>query len=214
MKLKKPTSERRARVNKAGLFKLVGYVPHPGQQLVHDSLARFRLLGCGARWGKSMAAAMEAVAALLHPADRARGWVVAPSRDLVDRIFERVLAVMNEHFASRIADQDARSQRLIVRNLGGGLTEVRGKSAENAVSLLGEALDFLIVDEAAQLPAATWEQCLSARLIDRRGWALLVSTPNGTNWFHGLYRRGQRARDPDFASWCSPSWDNPHVDRS
>src|SRR5690349_16610594 len=191
----KPTKRsERLRVDKQGLFQLVGYVPHPGQQLVHDSLARFRVLGCGARWGKTVAAAMECVAAMLQPADKARGWIVAPSRDLVDRIFERVLAVFREHFPGRILDEDARAQRLIVKNLGGGTTELRGKSAENAVSLLGEALDFLICDEAAALPAATWESCLSARLIDRRGWALLVSTPNGANWFFLMYRRGQRSR--------------------
>src|SRR5690554_2261980 len=28
------------------------YTPHPGQQLIHDSTARFKLANCGARWGK------------------------------------------------------------------------------------------------------------------------------------------------------------------
>jgi hypothetical protein len=213
MATSKTRDERRARVDKAELFRLIGYAPHPGQAPMHASRARFRVLACGARFGKSMAAAMEAVAALLQPCEKARGWVCAPSRDLVDRIFERVLAVFQEHFPARIIEQDARSQRLIVRNLGGGKSEVRGKSAADAVSLLGESLDFLIVDEAAALPRSTWDQCLSARLIDRRGWALLVSTPQGVNWFFHLFRRGQRLRDSDFASWTMPSWSNPHVDR-
>jgi len=204
----------RLRIDKDELFRFVGYEPHAGQAPMHASTARFRVLACGARFGKSVAAAMEVVAALLEPAEKVRGWIVAPSRDLVDRIFERVLATFREHFRGRIVEEDARSQRLVVRNLGGGISEVRGKSADNAVSLLGESLDFLVVDEAAKLPRSTWEQCLSARLIDRRGWALLVSSPSGTNFFFHLYRRGQGGRDPDFASWCSPSWDNPHIDRA
>jgi len=208
------TRAERLRIDKVELFRVVGYAPHAGQAPMHASTARFRVLACGARFGKSVAAAMEVVAALLEPGDKTRGWIVAPSRDLVDRIFERVLVTFREHFPGRIIEEDARGQRLIVRNLGGGVSEVRGKAAENAVSLLGESLDFLVVDEAAKLPRSTWQECLSARLIDRRGWALLVSTPNSTNWFFDLYRRGQAGRDPDFASWCSPSWDNPHIDRA
>jgi len=30
----------------------VPYCPHPGQRKVHDSQARFRVMACGARWGK------------------------------------------------------------------------------------------------------------------------------------------------------------------
>ena len=40
------------------------------------------------------------------------------------------------------------------------------------------------------------------------------ATPRGKqNWFFDLYERGQ-GRDPDYASWCSPSWENPLLDRS
>ena len=205
--------ERRARVDKEELFRLVGYQPHAGQVSLHESAARYRVLACGSRWGKSLAASMEVVAALLEPAEQARGWIVAPSRDLVERIFERVLAIFREHLAHRIAEHDQRQQRLVVRNLGGGLSEVRGKSAQDAVSLLGESLDFLIVDEAARMSANVWQSHLAARLVDRKGWALLVSTPNGPNWFFRLYRNGQRGRDASVESWRSPSWANPHLDR-
>lgn len=201
-----------ARVDKDALFKMVGYQPHPGQVPLHRSTARFRILACGVRFGKSMAAAMEVVAALLQPAEQARGWIVAPSKDLVDRIFERVVAVFQERLAHRIVESDERQQRLVVRNLGAGLTEVRGKSAQDAVSLLGEALDFVVIDEAARLPRSIWESHLSARLVDRRGWALLVSTPNRGNWFMKLFRRGQRGRDADTESWQFPSFANPFLD--
>jgi len=205
-------SERKVHVDKDELFRLVGYQPHSGQAALHCSTARYRLLACGSRWGKSLAASMEVVAALLEPAESARGWIVAPSRDLVDRIFERVLASFQTHMPHRIAVLDERQQRLVVRNLGGGLSEVRGKSAQDAVSLLGESLDFLVVDEAARLPRSIWESHLAARLVDRKGWALLVSTPHGANWFMRLFRKGQRGRDASIESWSSPSWANPYLD--
>ena len=69
-------------------------------------------------------------------------------------------------------------RRLVLRNLAGGFSEIRGKSADNPVSLLGEGLDWLIVDEAARLKPAIWEGHLSQRLIDKKGWALLISTPS------------------------------------
>src|SRR6267142_6842911 len=155
---------------------------------------------------------MEACAALLEPRDHALGWICAPTRDLVDRIFMRVVETLKTHLPDRILALDLRLQRIVVRNLAGGTSELRGKSADMPVTLLGEALDFLVVDEAAKLRADVWERYLSQRLVDRRGWALFISTPNGCNWFHALYRLGQKKRDPAFESWASPSWTNPHLD--
>ena len=73
---------------------------------------------------------------------------------------------------------------------------VEGRSADNPNSLLGEGLDWLIVDEAARLREELWEQHLSQRLVDRDGWALLISTPRGPGWFYRLYRLGQES-DPE-----------------
>lgn len=193
---------------------MLGYVPHPGQLLVHRSTARRRVLACGARWGKSLAAAMEACAALLEPRDQALGWIVAPTRDLVDRTFMRVVETLKARMAHRILELDLRVQRIVVTNLGGGTSELRGKSADQPVSLLGEALDFLIVDEAAKLPVEVWERHLSQRLVDRRGWVLFLSTPNGTNWFFDLFKAASGDADPNGEAWQSPSVENPHLDRS
>lgn len=200
-----------ARVDKAELFRIVGYQPHSGQAPMHASTARYRVLACGARFGKSLAAAMEIVAAALQPANEARGWIVAPSHDLVDRIFARVAELFRKYFGHRVIELDERRQLLRARNLGGGITEVRGKSGEQAVSLLGESLDFVVVDEAAKLASEIWEEHLSARLVDRRGWALLVSTPHGGGWFQRLYHRGQGRRDKGVESWRMPSSTNPFL---
>jgi hypothetical protein len=204
--------EKRASFSKRALFDLLHYAPHPGQVLVHKSRARFRVLACGTRWGKSLSAAMEIVVALLAPSERTLGWAVAPTYELTKRVVDHVRRVLYEYFKHRIVEDDQREQRIVVRNLAGGLSELRGKTADNPVSLLGEALDFLVIDEASKLPAKIWSSYLSQRLIDRRGWALLISTPNGINWFHGCYWRGQEGRDPEWESWRSPTWANPYMD--
>lgn len=199
--------------DKEALFADLGYEPHAGQLLVHRSRARRRVLACGVRWGKSTCASMEAVAALLQPREKVLGWIVAPNYGLTKAIFERVRLVVREKLSHRLVEDDEKDYRLTLTNLAGGESVLQAKSADNSASLLGQAIDFVIVDEAARMKRLIWEQCLSQRLIDRRGWALLISTPMGTNWFYTEYRRGQRGRDPDFESWRSPSVANPHVDR-
>ncbi len=200
------------KLDKERLFEDLDYDPHPGQLLVHRSQARHRVLACGTRWGKSTCASAEAIVALLLPCDRALGWLVAPTYDLAQRIMQRVVEVVVTKLKHRVREIDPRHQRVILTNLAGGVSELRGKSADQPVGLLGEALDFLIVDEAAKLRREVWEEMLSPRLIDRRGWSLLLSTPAGGGWFHEAFRRGQRNRDSECESWALPSRDNPHID--
>src|SRR5690606_18508086 len=154
----------------------------------------------------------EGLAAALEPSKRSVGWVVAPTYDLADRVFREIQVVVFERLRHRVVLMKEHERRLVLRNMAGGLSEIRGKSADNPVSLLGEGLDWVVVDEAARLKPHIWESHLSQRLVDKHGWALLITTPRGKGYLYDLYRRGQ-GDDPDFASWNSPSWENPHLDR-
>ncbi|MCB9492246.1 MAG: hypothetical protein H6674_09310 [Dehalococcoidia bacterium] len=199
-------------LNLRALFEDLGYEPHPGQWQVHRSTASRRILACGVRWGKTKCAAMEGLAAALQPAGRSVGWVVAPTYDLADRVFREMQVVVFEKLKHRVVAMKEQERRIVLRNMAGGLSEIRGKTADNPVSLLGEGLDWVIVDEAARLKPAIWDSHLTQRLVDKNGWALLISTPKGKGYFYDLFRRGQ-GRDSDFESWNLPSWTNPHLDR-
>jgi hypothetical protein len=191
---------------------MLGYTPHKGQIPVHQSRAPRRIVACGVRWGKTLCAAMEGLAAALEPRTRSIGWVVAPTYDLCERVFREIVVIAAEHLRHRIISLKEHDHRLVLRNLGGGVSEIRGKSADNPVSLLGEGLDFVIIDEAARLKPTIWESHLSQRLLDKQGWALMISTPRGKGWFYDAWRRGQHGADPDFASWNMPSWTSPILD--
>jgi phage FluMu gp28-like protein len=91
---------------------------------------------------------------------------------------------------------------------GGG--EIAVKSADAPDSLRGEGLDFVVVDEAAYIDERVWTDALRPALSDRKGAALLISTPFGFNWFHALYMRGQEGRE-DWQSWQYPTSDNPLI---
>lgn len=200
------------RLDKQALFEDLGYKPHEGQSAIHASRAPRRVVACGVRWGKSLCAAMEAIAAAMEPSERSIGWIVAPTYDLSERVFNQIVVVLAGHLRHRIVSLKEHERRLVLRNMGGGLSEIRGKSADNPVSLLGEGLDWVVVDEGARMKPSIWESHLSQRLIDKHGWALLISTPRGKGWFYEVFRRGQGS-DPDYASWNWPSWTNPLLDR-
>lgn len=207
-------NSRGVRLDKAALFEALGYAPHAGQLEIHRSNARYRVVSCGVRFGKSTLAIYECIAELMAPRAESIGWVVAPTYDLSERIFGRVLSVVNKRLKHRIKLISERDRRVVIVNAGGGKSELRAKSADNSDSLLGEGLDYVVVDEAARLDAAIWHEHLSQRLLDRRGRALLISTPNGWDWFAHLHRRGQKGRDAEVKSWSGASWRNPALDRA
>ena len=208
MKISPPPTQ----LNKQALFRDLGYEPHPGQAEIHASRASRRVVACGVRWGKSLCAAAEALAAAMAPKERSVGWVVGPTYDLSDKVFREIALLVTRHLRHRIVTMRDHEKKLVLRNMAGGLSEIRGKSTDNPVSLLGEGLDWVIVDEAARMKPTIWEGYLTQRLIDRKGWALLISTPKGKGWFYDLFRRGQ-GQDPEYQSWNSPSWENPFLGR-
>ena len=200
-------------ISKPNLFRSLGYEPHEGQWLVHESAARRRVVACGARWGKTLCAAHEGIAAALEPCEASLGWVCGPTYDLARRVFGRMQLVVMEHLEHRLVAINERERWFQIRNMAGGISEVRAKTADNPVSLLGEGLDWLVVDEAARISRDTWESALSQRLLDKDAWALLISTPRGPGWFYDLYWQGQKSRDSGVESWCQPTWTNPHMQK-
>lgn len=203
-------------IDRGALFADCGYVPHKRQALMHASRARRRVLACGVRWGKTKGAAMEGVAAAMEPADYSIGWVVALTYELAERVFREIHRTFAEKFPHRIMLYRAHDMTLKVVNMGGGVSEIRGKTASSPASLLGEGLDWLIVDEAAQIPGSIWNSYLSQRLIDKQGWAIMISTPKGKGWFYDMWRNGQPGprKRSDWESWNAPSWTNPLLPRS
>jgi hypothetical protein len=205
------TSKGKPRLNKRALFELLHYEPHPGQLAIHNSRAPLRVVACGVRWGKTMCAAMEVIAAAMQPAEHSVVWCIGPTYDLAERVFSKVALTVATHLPHRIVKLSEHDQRLILRNMAGGLSEVRGKSAENPVSLLGEGLDYVVMDECSRTHERVWLSHVSQRLVDKKGSALLISTPKGRGWFYDAWRRGQ-GDDPECQSWNQPSWTNPLLD--
>jgi len=179
------------------------FVPHMGQSQVLRSDARFKVLACGRRWGKTFFAwMMLLISALKKPGIY---WWVAP----LYKELTPVTRIINGRTPLELIFKRTEDQGVIryLKLVNG--SEIRFHSADRADSLRGEGLDGLVIDEAALVKKERWERELRPSLIDKKGWAIFISTPKGRNWFHTLYLRGQdNSAWPDWRSWRQKSYIN------
>jgi hypothetical protein len=74
------------------------------------------------------------------------------------------------------------------------------KGADNYDSLRGVGLDFIVLDEFADIDPEAWFETLRPTLSDKQGKALFIGTPKGIgNWAYDLYQNSIE----DSQSWAS-----------
>lgn len=173
--------------------------PHAGQAEVHRHPARFKILSCGRRWGKTRLGVNEC---LDIAAKGGRAWWVAPTYKMSE-VGWRPLRQM----VSKIGAEVRRSDRQVILPGGG---EITVRSADNPDALRGEGLDFVVIDECAFATEEVWTEVLRPALSDRQGRAMFISTPLGRNWFWRLWQRGL-GDDPEWQSWQFPTSANPYI---
>jgi terminase large subunit-like protein len=173
--------------------------------MIHRSEARFRVVDGGRRIGKSVIGGREAFAQLVIPGSIV--WIVGPTMDLAEKEFRVVWRLAVEKGMLPVRRKSERE--LFIQCDNGSFIECR--SEENPDQLIGEGLDLIVLAEAARLKLRTWDQYLRPALADRKGKALLTSTPRGFNWFYDFYNRGQdpAQRFSTWESWMIPSRMNP-----
>jgi phage terminase large subunit len=59
--------------------------------------------------------------------------------------------------------------------------------ADNPDSFRGLYFDGIVLDEFGNMRPSTWSEVLLPTLVDRRGWAVFMGTPNGPNHFRDMY---------------------------
>lgn len=199
---------------KRAFFAGIDYVPHGGQELIHFRPWRFHVGVWGRRGGKSQAAAVEVIEEASWPGRRI--WIAAPTYPLTDKVFRIVYQKIVEEECLGPgtvlkASYDPKGQRFI-QLAGGGFIE--GKTCENPKGLLGEGLDLLVLDEAAQVPLSIWDTYLEPTITDRKGRALFITTPRGYNWIYDLWLEGQsEVGSAEGWAWSHiKTSDNPYLD--
>ena len=175
---------------------------HAKQREVWDNGARFKVLACGRRWGKTR---MGSLLCLSYGLRGKRSWWVAPSYKVAEVGWRGI-----HMLASQIPGAGQHKVDRSVDFPGGGFVQVR--SADDPDSLRGEGLDFVVLDECAFIAEAAWIEALRPSLSDRLGGALFISTPKGRNWFWRLWMQGQDAEQDEWRSWRFPTSTNPFIE--
>lgn len=201
------------------------YTPHPAQQLIHDSKAKYKIISAGNRFGKDRATIMEAIKYFLECLNEVRGtdlvptvywWAIAP----IDKIANQFWRELKKYFPKEFVVDISNSDKTIY-TLYGGVIEIR--SAYNPEDLVGVGLDIVTVTEAARIAdlETVWTN-LEARINSpgrgkggKGGIALLNSSPIDMGYFQKMFTWGQAESadsDPDFESWMFSAFDNPAVE--
>ena len=186
-------------------------VPHPGQIPVINSEARFKCVAAGRRFGKTKIAASALIEKMLDPGGNKIGWWVAPEYKNVKRGYAAIVAQVPPGLLAKPAPPST-SQNLELLFKNGSRIEFY--AASNPDAMAGEAVDYVVFDEAGLVGSdEAWHQLIRPTLMDRKGGALFISTPRGKNWFWELCNRGSSAHvgDRDWAYWHYTSLDNPTI---
>jgi len=189
-------------------IKLKLYVPHQGQWRLHNSPARFRIACCGRRWGKTVGCVNEvAKFAWENPGDETTNvsWWCAPT-------YNQSLKAMNlmaNNFKDAIKNVRRAVGQMQIHWKNGSITAFQ--STERYDNLRGEGVAFMVLDEAAMMPRAAWQEVLRPMLADTMGRCLMISTPRGKNWFYVMYQRGMDADQADYESFSFPTISSPYI---
>lgn len=183
-------------------------IPHAGQRPVIESNARFKVMNCGRRFGKTVVAAKIMIAMSRQPNKML--WWLSPQYRITKRGYEEIIRQLPDGVLAKPAPPSSNfdAGRAVILLFKNG-TKMEFYSAERPEGMLGAAVDFVVLDEAARMGAAIWNQTVSPTLIDHLGGALIISTPRGRNWFYNVWLKGQDPDEPEWASWTFTTQDNP-----
>jgi len=129
-----------------------------------------------------------------------RGFIAAPTNEMLRENWWTANLILKE-----VISQSIVSEHRLVLKAGLGQIEFKSTEAQGGAGR-GGGYNWGVVDEASRVPKDAWESDLRPALADRRGPALIISTPKGLNWFYDIYQQGVEG-DPDIRSWQASTMD-------
>ena len=151
------------------------------QDTIAKDQHRFRVVVAGRRFGKTHLSIRELCFHAKTPNQEV--WYVAPTYRQAKQIVWRKLKnkLQDLNWTKKVNE----SELTILLKNG---SQISLKGADNADSLRGVGLDFMVMDEFADVEQEAWTEVLRPTLADKQGKALFIGTPKGIgNWAHDLY---------------------------
>lgn len=170
--------------------------PHINQEPILESDARFVVLMCGRRFGKSELSQIKLITKAIQGEQIA---YITPTYKLAKQFYEKLSASLPYP-----------SKDLKIYFPNGGMVEFF--TGERLDNLRGRKFHGVIVDEASFIPNLEdgWLNSIRPTLTDYKGWALFLSTPRGKNFFYSLFMKGG---EPNWQSFKFTTFDNPYIDK-
>ena len=156
------------------------------QLKVSSSKSRFRVLVSGRRFGKTYLCITEMMK--YATGVNKKIWYVAPTFKMAKEIVWSKLKEMLSDF-NWIEDINESNMTITIKKTG---SKISLKGCDAYDSLRGVGLDFLILDEFADIDEKAWTEVLRASVSDTEGDVLMCGSPKGYgNWSYRMYLKGQ-----------------------
>src|SRR6056300_1011913 len=156
------------------------------QHKVSSSKKRFRVLVSGRRFGKTYLCITE----MMKYASKVKQniWYVAPTFKMAREIVWSQLKEMLYSF-NWIENVNESNLTITVKKTG---SKISLKGCENYDGLRGAGINFLILDEFADIDEKAWTEVLRASVADTQGHVLMCGSPKGYgNWSYRMYLKGK-----------------------
>lgn len=179
--------------------------PHAAQRHVMQNAARFNVLACGRRFGKTRYGLIRSLRPLLDGKPLA---YFAPTYKMLTEFWREAV----EMYKPIITHINKSEHRFDV--VGGGSFSMW--SLDSADTVRGRKYALALIDEAAMVTNLedAWNAVIRPTLTDYEGCADFYSTPKGLNFFHSLYSRGNDDAFTEWASFHFPTSSNPFIKQS
>ena len=171
----------------------INYKPRRHFTRFHARRQRWSILVAHRRAGKTVAAVNDLIArASRNPLPNPRYAYIAPLLRQAKDIAWLYLKAAAEPFGPKISESGLYVELSALPNS----PRITLYGADNPDSFRGLYLDGAVLDEFGNMVEITFTEILLPALIDRRGWAVFMGTPNGPNHFRNLFYK--RRNDPDW----------------
>jgi len=154
------------------------------QSEIFVSTSRFVSVVAGRRFGKTFLSTGKLLEQAIKSPNR-NVWYVAPTYGAAKEIaWDMLIASIPPEYIAKTNETS-----LTLRLINGSVIALKG--AEKPNNLRGRALDFVVLDEFADMRPEAWYEVIRPSLSDRQGGALFIGTPKGRNHFYDLWAKAK-----------------------
>jgi hypothetical protein len=181
---------------------------HPAQASVFHDPARFKVMVCGRRFGKTQGLKAELLKeAFTRP--KSTIWYVAPTYKQAKRL---MWTELKEAVPPQLIKKTSEVE-LIMELKNGSKISLFG--VDKPDGLRGSGINLLCMDEYQDFKPEIFEKVLYPTLTDRRGRVVVAGTPKSYNLLYELYMRGHTPewKKDGWKSWQFVTADNPFIPR-